>query len=307
MKRFLSGELPPLGPVMTFGNFDGVHLGHQEILRKVVQIAQVTNAYSLLVTFDPHPRRVLTCDPDLCMITSLDHKMELFKLLGIDAVWVIQFDQRLASMSAEVFIEKMLFEKLAFKHLVIGAGCFFGKERKGDALLLESLAKKLGYTLDLVEPICIGNDVISSTRIRQKIKHGCFADLKRMLGRDFSIWGVVEKGRGAGTTIGYSTANLRTEHELFPPRGVYAVEVRVSQDALYQGVANVGIRPTFFPESKNEIIEVHLLDFHKELIGHKLEVFFRDKLRDEAKFESAEALKDQIAKDINDAKFILRG
>ena len=287
-------------PVVTLGTFDGVHLGHQRIIECVKRFAAERQGESVVITFDRHPKSVIENKP-VSFITSLNHRLALIERLGVDRVVVLNFDQKLVQMTAEDFIKEIMVEWLGVKFVVLGFNCRFGKNREGNSALVNKLAAGYGFETYGCPPVVYGEQIISSTAIRQAILDG---DLKRaagMLGRPVSILGTVVKKAGRGRVLGYPTANLNLHHEVRPPRGVYGTRVYWSGQ-WHLAVTNIGLRPTFakeVPASENETmeIEVHIINFEKNLYGRDIEVQFLFKIRDEVSFKTIEELKAQIEKD----------
>jgi len=287
-------------PVATIGMFDGVHRGHQEIIKSVAHYASARNGESVVITFDRHPKNVIENRPP-SFITSLEHRLKLLERLGVDNTVVLNFDQKLAQMSAEDFVHEVLVSWLGTKCIVLGFNCHFGKGRAGDITLVRKLADKYGFEVYGCPPIVYREQTISSTAIRQAILSGDLEKAEGMLGRPVSILGTVVKKSGRGRTLEFPTANLNLHHEVRPPRGVYGTRVRwAGQDRL--ALTNIGLRPTFAREelsSEDETleIEVHILDFKESIYGKDLEVQFLFKIRDEVTFKTADELKSQIERD----------
>lgn len=287
-------------PVATIGMFDGVHRGHQKIIECIRHYALSNKGESIVITFNRHPKSITENRPP-SFITSLKHRLTLLERLGVDHTIVLQFDQKLAQMTAGDFIHEILASWLGVKCIVLGFNCRFGKDREGDIALVRKLADKYGFEVYGCPPVIYRGQVISSTAIRQAILAGMLEKAEAMLGRPVSIMGTVVKKSGRGRMLGYPTANLNLHHEVRPPRGVYGTKVRwADQDHL--ALTNIGLRPTFAKElftSEDETleIEVHILDFQGSLYGKDLEVQFLYKIRDEIPFKTVEELKAQIEKD----------
>ena len=288
----LAAEKRPI--YLAIGVFDGVHLGHQRVITQ----ARDAGGLSVALTFDPHPIRVLRPDHAPVLLTSTAHKLALIRQLGIDACVLINFDNTFAATTAEKFVEQIAF----CRHVCVGTRFHFGHNRAGNPALLEKLAPRYGFTVTEIKPVLTPDgEMISSTVVRQHILAGNLDRAALMLGRPFSILGTVEKGDGVGHQLGFPTANLNSHHEAFPPDGVYATRVIVSGQ-IFTGVINLGRRPTFAGRSHQRVLEVHLLDFNRDIYGQELEVIFIQKLRAEQKFASVEELKKQIAADIAAAR-----
>ncbi len=287
---------------LAFGVFDGVHTGHQTVIRLAVQAAANLGGISGLVTFDPHPIRVIApARAPRKLLATIDHKANIVRSLGLDLFVPLHFDLKMAAMPAAEFLDSLC--RAPVKTIAVGEDWRFGHNRAGDVPFLRSQSAKLGFTLQAASPVMFGDDRISSTRIRQAIHDGNLREAARMLGRPYSISGPVLAGRKLGRTIGFPTANLSTDSLQLPPDGVWAVRVNL-QDKLLDGVANLGVRPTVDGQSRT--LEVHLLDFSQDLYGETIDVRFVKHLRPEKKFESLEALKNQITRDTEDARNILR-
>ncbi len=289
-------------PVVTIGNFDGVHLGHQKIFRKVIE-SKRPSSESIVITFHPHPLRVLAPERGLKLLTPLDEKIRLIGAIGIDVMILIDFNKDFSRLPAEVFIKDILIDRVGTKHLIVGHNYRFGKDKEGDTRLLRKKAKQYGYAFTVVRSLKINGQTVSSSRIRQLLSWGRVCEASFLLGRAYSISGRVIKGAGRGEKIlNTPTANLLTENEIVPREGVYAVKVLLD-GRLYNGVANIGKNPTFGGTMPS--YEVHLFDFKGNLIGKDIRVYFVDRIRAERKFPDPEALKAQIQKDIETALFIL--
>ncbi|RME63573.1 MAG: bifunctional riboflavin kinase/FAD synthetase [Nitrospirae bacterium] len=297
-------RLSLIGPsVVTIGNFDGVHLGHQKILSTVQEKARKEGLPSVVLTFDPHPVKVLYPDRALKLLMPLDERLRLIETLGIDIAVVINFSREFAKTPAEEFVRDILVNKLNARHVVVGSGYRFGKAKTGDTSRLRRLGKKYGFGLTVVRPVRRFGHVVSSSNIRQLLGWGRVCDAFQMLGRPFYIEGKVVKGCGrGGPLLGVPTANIKTPYEMVPKEGVYAVKVLL-RGRLYDGVANIGRNPTF--QLQRPSYEVHILDFDKDILNEKIKVFFIDRLRAERRFPSVEALKEQIHRDITAARNLL--
>ena len=283
---------------LAIGVFDGVHLGHQRVIGQARTAAQQAAGLSVALTFDPHPIRILRPDQAPVLLTSTAHKLALIRQLGVDACVLINFDNAFAATTAENFIEQIAF----CRHVCVGTRFHFGYNRAGNPALLEQLAPRHGFTVTEITPVLTPDgEMISSTAVRQHILTGNLDRAAVMLGRQFSILGTVVKGDGVGHTLGFPTANLDSHHEAFPPDGVYATRVIVAGQT-FTGVINLGRRPTFAGRSHQRVLEVHILDFSRDIYGQEIEVVFHWKLRGEQKFASAAALQEQIAADIGVAR-----
>lgn len=293
---------PPGGTVVTIGNFDGVHLGHREIFRRVVLEARSRQAAATVVTFEPHPLRLLAPDKAPPRINTPVEKVRLIRASCIDLLAILPFTRRLAALAADDFVNDILVGRLAVRHLVIGYDYAFGRNREGDTAFLAQAARRHGFTLEILDPLKAGGQVYSSTRIRQTLQRGDVAGVVPVLGRHFTLDGRVVPGDGRGRQLGFPTANLATAKELLPREGVYAVRVRHGR-RMYDAVANLGRRPTFAGAVPS--LEIHLLDFAGDLYGGRLRVYFVERLRDEQRFASVPELQAAIRNDIDQAKAVL--
>ena len=286
------------GFALCLGNFDGVHLGHQALFR----VAEKHGPAAVL-TFEPHPGKIL--QPDLApqLISPLPRKLELLNEQGLQAVIVQPFSREYAQTSPQAF-EEVLFSKLKVAHVVVGYDFTYGAKRGGTLETLKSAAQNWGAQLHVVAPVTVEGVVASSSRIREYVLEGRVGAARRLLGRWFDLDGTVVSGDARGRTIGFPTANVETANEVRPAPGVYAVKVRLQGERVWRsGAANIGIKPTF--GGKDVTIEVHLLDFHQDLYGQKMRVQFVERLRSEMRFASVQALKSQISRDVESARSIL--
>ncbi len=297
---------PFVNAVITIGNFDGVHIGHQALFYEVIEKADAINGTAIAMTFEPHPMRVLQKNNHPPLITLYEQKEELIERSGMDVLICVPFTRQFALLSAEEFIKDLLIEKIGMKAIIVGEDYTFGKNREGNLALLQSCASRLGYEVIVAEWIKAARKVpdrISSTRIRELVMSGEIETARQMLGRHYQIRGVVVKGRDrGGKLLGIPTANINLQDELCPQTGIYAVTVEY-RNRLYRGVANIGYSPTF---NDNEFtVEVHLLDFSENIYDQKIRVNFIQRIRDEKKFGDISELKDQINQDIKAAQKIL--
>jgi len=291
--------------VLTIGTFDGVHVGHQAILRRTVELARERQARSVVVTFEPHPRSVLGRAEEGLLLTSPAHKLQLIEAQGIDMAVVVVFDRSFAQIDAGAFVEDLLAVKFKIQAVVVGATNRFGKNASGNTAFLQECGRRLGFEVEAVEPVRVDDMVVNSTVIRSFVQGGELDQAAAFLGRPYSMLGTVVEGATRGRRIGYPTANLDPHNEVVPPSGVYAVRVRLAGRAL-AAVLNVGYRPTF--EDPNQVscaVEVHMFDFDETIYGRELEVIFVSKLREEQRFESIDLLREQIGRDIAQARAIL--
>ena len=289
---------------LAIGVFDGVHLGHQRVIGQARDDARAADGTSVVLTFDPHPRRVLQPDKAPLLLTSTEHKRALIAKLGVDACLLLTFDKPFSLTPAEQFIGAVARQTNQLQEICVGTRFRFGHNRAGDVRLMEALAPQYGFVAKEIKSAMLGEEMISSTAVRQHVLNGRLDRATAMLGRSFSILGTVEPGDHRGRELGFPTANLNSHNEVLPPDGVYIVRVVVGEDP-FGGVVNIGVRPTFAGTQPQRTLEVHILDFAREIYGQNVEVLFLSKLRDEQRFASAEALKTQIAADICEARKVL--
>lgn len=291
------------GAIIALGNFDGFHRGHQAVAGEAIRWAHSEGRPSIIATFDPHPVRFFRPDTPPFRLTTLEQRHELYLAAGATAMLVFHFDKELASTSAEAFITEILVERFGAHGVVTGGDFTFGQGARGNVELLKSLGGAHGLESRVVEAVA-EDGVISSSRIRDALREGDPETATRLLTRPFAIRGVVEHGDKRGRTIGYPTANLGIESYLRPRYGVYAVTGRIlSTGQILKGAANIGIRPQFEPA--RELLEPTFFDFSGDLYGQEIEVAFHHYLRGEAKFDSLEALIEQMDKDCAEARRLL--
>jgi len=291
-------------PVLTIGNFDGVHLGHQRIFRQVKEKAGEIGGESIVYTFEPHPVEVLAPQHKPPLITPLEEKLRLIEEQGIDVAICANFSRMFASQTPEDFVKNILYDQIKIRQLFVGHDYTFGKDRRGNIALLKEFGRKLGFNVEVVEAVRVGGTVVSSTRIRELIQRGELREAGRMLGRNYLLISKVIHGHGRGSRkLGFPTANLKPAGVLFPRPGIYAVWA-IHEGKRYPGVANLGWNPTFHDQKFS--IEVHLLDFDQDIYGQTLRVEFVERLRDEVTFRGPEELVTQIKKDVEQAQKILQ-
>jgi len=292
-------------PVVTLGNFDGVHLGHQQIFERVVEEASKIRGEGVVVTFEPHPLKVLAPEKFLPLLTPFRKKMMLIEKSGIEIVLCIEFSLTFSEISASEFIESILVEKMKAKKVIIGYNYHFGKGQGGDAQTLKDAGKTFDFEVEVVEPLRVGETIVSSSKIRNLIQKGEVEEASKLLGRDYPVIGKVVEGEKRGQTLGFPTANLELSDELYPKTGVYAVQV-VWHQKRFNGLANIGTNPTFPAQTGKGgepfSLEVHILGFNQDIYGKEIEVSFKKRIRDEARFESPSLLIEQIKKDIQWAR-----
>ena len=299
-------EKPFHNAVITIGNFDGVHIGHQALFHTVMEQSDMRNGTAIAMTFEPHPIRVLKNNGHPPLITPYAQKIELIGKSGIDVLICVPFTRKFAAITAKEFVLDVLLERIGVQAIVVGKDYTFGKNREGNLNLLKSYAEVFDFELIVVDWIPVSNNPssrISSTRIRELLIEGKVSQAHNLLGRYYQVSGIVSPGRNrGGKLLGFPTANIKLKEELYPRNGIYAVTV----DCLgkrYQGVANIGYSPTF---DDNELtVEVHILDFNADLYGQSINVKFIERIRDEIKFSGIDALSQQIADDVLKARDIL--
>jgi riboflavin kinase/FMN adenylyltransferase len=288
-------------PVVTLGNFDGVHLGHQKIFERVRGEASKTRGEGVVITFEPHPLKVLAPEKFLPLLTPFRKKMMLIEKSGIGTVLCIDFSLAFSELSSLEFIKNILVQKVKVHKIIIGYNYRFGRGQKGDAQALKNAGKVFDFGVEVVEPFKVGQTIVSSSKIRNLIQRGEVEGASKLLGRDYPIIGKVVEGEKRGQTLGFPTANLEISDELYPKVGVYAVEVGWHQQR-FNGLANVGFNPTFSSGQTEQegrfSLEVYILNFHQEIYGEEIQVNFKKRIRGEIRFDSPSLLIHQIQKDI---------
>lgn len=293
--------------VVAIGVFDGVHIGHKRILRAAVKLARRNKARSVALTFYPHPQSVLRHKKAALSLISLKHRINLIKSEGIDECVVFKFTREFSKKPADIFIKDFLADKLHAGWVVVGDDFCFGKEKKGGCSLLVAKGKELGFKLRRVRILKYKGTTVSSSLIRQAVLSGNLKFAERLFGRPVTVLGTVVKGRKIGRQIGFPTANINPHHEVVPPCGVYAVKVNIDKK-YYNGVLNIGTRPTFYgidKQDKEPAIEVYIFNFNKNIYGRDIETVFIKKIRGETKFKNEGMLAVQIKKDIKYARRVL--
>src|SRR5262245_48933898 len=305
--RILHGltSVPSEGPaaVVALGVFDGIHLGHREILARAVSRAHRLGVEALACTFDPHPSEVLQPGRVPLPITTLAERLDLIAGIGIEATVILPFTRELAAIEPEVFVKDVLVDRLRAREVVVGFNHRFGRRARGDPRLLETLGESLGFAVDVVPPLIIDGEPVSSTVVRSALQEGDLERATRFLGRSYTVCGDVVRGAGRGRTLGFPTANLRTDRPLLVPTGVYACRAEFG-GGVYAAVVNIGVRPTF--PGQDFAVEAYLFDFSGDLYDRPLCLSFHRRLREERRFPSVDALKAQIAEDATLARRCLR-
>ncbi len=310
--------------VLAVGNFDGVHLGHQELIRSVVGQARRLGGKAGVLTFSRHPQNVLRPSKHLELLTSMEYKLYLLEKLGIQLCFFLPFTEKFSQLGPAHFVEHILVRKLKVSEVCLGGTAHFGHDRKGNADLMRNLAAQHHFRFKEARPVKRLGHFLSSTHLRALIRSGKLEEARKGLGRPFSVLAKVVRGAGRGKHLGFPTANLKLSGLVLPPEGVYPVKLRrvslcptrsragqireitfSASRRWYQGVLNYGKRPTFYPHIKEAVAEVFILGFEGNLYGHTLEISFSRRLRGEKTFENAEALKRQIGRDIGNARRIL--
>ena len=290
------------GPIfLAIGVFDGVHRGHQVVISTSGQHAHAAEGTSIVVTFDPHPAKVLRPRDAPHLLTATQHKIALIRALGVSHLLIIEFNREFAATSPEDFVQQLVTHSKPLREICVGHEWSFGKDRRGNLDLLKRLGAHFDFNVVGLPPVMVHGAVVSSTAIRQAVEAGSLAKAAEMLGRDYTILGAVTRGNQLGKKIGFPTANLSAHSEQFPPNGVYLAEAWF-EGVLYHGVVNLGYRPTVSGGKSQRLLEIHLLDFERDIYGEDLEVRFVRYLRPERKFESVEALARQINADVRQAR-----
>jgi riboflavin kinase/FMN adenylyltransferase len=291
-------------PAVTIGSYDGLHLGHQEIIKQVIERARGQGGEAVVLTFEPHPVKFLNPQAPFPLITSHRKKMMLLERFGVNCTINLPFTKALAHMSGEEFINEIVQKRMAPRWVVVGFNFTFGKNRTGTPDELKKIGTNLGFEVEIVPPFTVNGEVVSSTRIRDLITRGNIKEANLMLGRDFIIMGNVIHGHARGKGLGFPTANIEITSDLYPKEGVYAATI-THEGKTYHGVVNIGTNPTF--SDKEFAVEVFLFNYQGDLYGKELQVALVDRVRDEQTFPSPDALMQQMEKDVNRAEEILRG
>jgi riboflavin kinase/FMN adenylyltransferase len=303
MERLDGGSAVPerlRGGIVALGNFDGFHVGHQAVVGRAVERARAEGRPTLVATFDPHPLRFFRPDAPPFRLTSMDQRARLFAGAGVDGMFAFRFDSGFAAVTAPEFVTDWLVRRIGAAGVATGQDFTFGKDRGGDVALLRELGEANGLSVDTIAPVSDSEGTISSTRIREALRAGDCATAARLLTRPFAIEGLVEHGDKRGRTLGFPTANIALANYLRPRFGIYAVRGVLDDGRRLDGCASLGVRPTFEPA--RELLEPFFFDFDGELYGRRIEVELIAFLRPEARFEDLEALKAQMAADVEQAK-----
>lgn len=292
------------GTAVALGNFDGIHLGHRDIFRTLVRRARELDAKSLVYTFEPHPLKVLMPERAPLLLNTVDEKARLIAASHVDVLASIPFTKEIASCGAEDFVRDVLVGQLNVRAIVVGYDYAFGRDRKGTGDFLGKQGAEYGFSVDVLQPVGADGLPYSSSRVRALLIAGCVDKIPALLGRHYTLAGMVVGGEKRGRGIGFPTANILTQKEQLPAPGVYAVIVRLD-GVEYQGLVNLGCRPTFGPGGST--IEVYLLDFEGDLYGKELRLYFVARLREEKKFSDSDSLKAAINRDVTEGRRLLSG
>jgi len=289
------------GCVATIGSFDGVHLGHQVILQQLIQVARTQGLPAVVIVFEPQPHEFFAGDKAPARLMRMREKLDALWAVGIDKVLCLNFNETLRNLSAEQFIDRVLVQGLAIKHLVVGDDFRFGCDRKGDFALLQTKGAECGFAVTDTHTLEVDGERVSSTRIRHLLEVGDFVQAEKLLGKPYGIYGRVVYGKQLGRQLGVPTANVNLRRYRSPLHGVFAVTAIFMDGAQVQGVANIGVRPTV-NGVKKPLLEVHLFNFSRTIYGEVIDVVFHHKLREEKKFASLDELKVQLQTDISQAR-----
>jgi riboflavin kinase/FMN adenylyltransferase len=289
-------------PVLALGNFDGVHRGHRKILDRLHRVAGERGATSVVMTFDPHPPRVVRPDKAPSLLMTKAQKLEAIAQAGVQGAAIVRFTHELSQWDPEMFVRTVLVDWLHVSEVWVGANFLFGHDRTGNFSMLRELGARYGFKAEKIDPVRYKDFVVSSTRVRRLVSEGRVDEAGALLGHSYVVDGTVMRGDQRGRTLGFPTANLCTENELLPPHGVYATTARVGS-VVYPSVTNVGTRPTV-DQSGRTVVETHLFDLDRDLYGQPLRIGFVQRLRDERAFESLDALRAQIDADCRRARVL---
>ena len=298
----LAGDIADGGTVVTIGNFDGLHLGHQALVERCHALKKPGEKVAV-VTLEPLPAAFFRPEQAPSRLNAVDRKLRILRSLGVDLTWLMRFDASLAGLGAREFAQQVLVESLAARAVVVGHDFHFGRGKEGDARTLELLGDEFGFREDIVPPVMLDGERVSSSGVRQRLLAGDFEGAARLLGRPYRMGGHVVRGQALGRTLGYPTANLRIRAEPSPLMGVLATWARINDGPWLPGVSNLGRRPVV--GGRDPLLEVHFFDFDEDIYGQRLDVQFVAKLRDETNFDSLEALVEQMKKDEGAARAVL--
>lgn len=300
IRGFYNLSKSPSGCVATIGNFDGVHLGHQAVLNQLAMKGDMLGLPAVAITFEPQPNEFFSPDKAPARLSRFREKVEILRSYSIQQLCVLRFNQKLAQMTADDFIQKLIVDGLNIKYLVVGDDFKFGKDRQGNFALLQQAGEKYGFQVVNMHTFSIDNMRVSSTRVRKALNSGDLMLAEKLLGRPYRMSGRVAHGDKRGRTMGFPTANIHLHRCKVPLNGVYAVQLFGVDGEPIQGVANVGVRPTVGADKA--LLEVHLFDFNREIYGEHVQVYFLKKIRDEQRFSNLDALIAQIQKDCQQAR-----
>ena len=298
-------------PVLTIGNFDGLHLGHRSIMRIVIERARALDGEAVVYTFDPHPRKVLQPDKAPPLLTSLDQKLELLDEMGVDVVIVESFDADFAQLPPETFVREYIHQRIGPREVYVGYDFHFGKDREGSMRMLTETGPRLGFAVTIIPEVTVGGRDVNSSHIRDLVASGAVQEAGALLGRPFTMRGRIGRGARRGRTLGFPTANLVAETEVIPRSGVYAGRLRFldegepARGSIWPVVSNVGTRPTF-QDGQGLVAEAHLIDFEGDCYDRQVELGFEHLLRAEERFPDVDALRAQIARDLDEARRCLK-
>jgi len=298
---------PLIRPVLTIGNFDGIHVGHRTILETIIARARALAGESVLFTFEPHPRKVLVPDNPPRLLATLEQKLELIEQIGVDVVILEPFDREFARISPDVFVREYIHRRIRPLEVYVGYDFHFGRDREGSMRLLTETGPRLGFSVTIIPEVTVGSRDVNSTRIRDLLADGRVEEAAVLLGRPFGVRGAIVTGERRGRDLGFPTANLAAENEILPRPGVYAGEMRFLDDGQpargtsFKAVTNIGTRPTF-PDGRGLVAEAHLIGFSGDIYGRHVELSFHALLRAEQRFASPEALRAQIQRDVDEAR-----
>ena len=290
------------GPLfLAIGVFDGVHLGHHAVISTSAEHARAANGTPVVVTFDPHPEKILRPEKAPHLLTATPHKIALIRALGVGHLLIIPFDKHFAATEPEDFVKQLVEHSKPLREICVGHEWSFGRNRRGNLLLLKKLGGQFDFNVVGIPPVGVNGEIVSSTTIRRAVEAGDLTKAATMLGREYTILGTVVHGDNLGKKIGFPTANLSAHSEQFPPNGVYVADAKLD-GVIYPGVVNLGHRPTISSSKSDRVLEVYLLDFDGDIYGKDLELRFIRYLRPEKKFENVDALVRQIERDVQQAR-----